>query len=167
MKLSTMFATYISMITTLSSTYVVPPRLSHFITSCYTKLGWSVIERTSIWTIYCTLLDCVRLCEGLQATLEASKDYGLHDEDELPLILYLQDLCYARHTLVGQGETKVVLREVLTKRRCFLKEQQRIIKSKEFECLRSKANCSWTQENARLCRSRMRTTIHAADYFIV
>ena len=31
--------------------------------------------------------------------------------------------CYVRCTLVGQGETKVVLREVLMKRDCFLKEQ--------------------------------------------
>ena len=71
-----------------------------------------------------------------------------------------------RRTLVGQSETKVVSREVLTKRHYFLKEQQERIKSKEFECLRSKADCSWTQENAELHRSRMRTIVHAADYFI-
>ena len=72
--------------------------------------------------------------------------------------------CYMRHTLVGRSKTKVVSREVLTKRCYFLKEQQEKIKSKGFKCLRSKADCSWTQENAELHRSRIRTTVHAAEY---
>ena len=60
----------------------------------------------------------------------------------------------------------VVSREVLTKRRNFLKDQQqgKDLSWRRFRGLRTKADCSWTQEDARLCRSRMRTKVHVADY---
>ena len=44
----------------------------------------------------------------------------LNRRDERRFLIF----CYARRTLIGHGETKVVLREVLMKRHYFLKEQQ-------------------------------------------
>ena len=72
--------------------------------------------------------------------------------------------CYARRTLVGRSKTKVDLKKGTREEMLLPQEQRRMIKSKEFKCLRSKAKCLWTQENARLHRSKIEITVHVAGY---
>ena len=72
-------------------------------------------------------------------------------------------VCYARRTLVGRSEIKVVSREVLTKRRNVLDSMRKTkVKCRVFR--RSQAECLWTQVYAELRRSRMEYTVQAADY---
>ena len=72
-------------------------------------------------------------------------------------------LCYTRCTLVGRGETK------LSRGRCSRRDatslkQLEILRSKVEGVRRSQAECLWTQEYARLRRTKMKTTVQAASY---
>ncbi|KAF8424001.1 hypothetical protein L210DRAFT_3422234 [Boletus edulis BED1] len=81
---------------------LVPPNLSCFIASCYDELGRPVVERGSIWSIYCALLDLVRLRNGLHPILVAIGDQPENDE-ELSLIPGLEDLHEVEGYLGGVG----------------------------------------------------------------
>ena len=69
----------------------MPPRLNSFIDSCYAELDQLVVECTSIWTIYCSVLDLICVRDGVQDILEDMEGDAPGDTD-LSLILDLQDL---------------------------------------------------------------------------
>ncbi|KAF8435306.1 hypothetical protein L210DRAFT_3613594 [Boletus edulis BED1] len=60
---------------------LVPPSLDYFISQCYDELGRPVVERDSIWYIYCTLLDLMKLCEEEEhvAALDVLEYEGISD----------------------------------------------------------------------------------------
>ncbi|KAF8430639.1 hypothetical protein L210DRAFT_3614625 [Boletus edulis BED1] len=84
---------------------LVPPSLDYFISQCYDELGRPVVERDSIWYIYCTLLDLMKLCEGIQPVLDALQDLpNLPEVDmELSLLLGLEDLPEVKGYMGGVG----------------------------------------------------------------
>ncbi|KAG6370289.1 hypothetical protein JVT61DRAFT_12240 [Boletus reticuloceps] len=92
-----MSAAYTSTKITLFSTY--------FISQCYDELGRPVVERDSIWYIYCTLLDLVKLREGIQPVLEALQDLPDLPEDDVEssLLPGLEDLPEVEGYMGGVG----------------------------------------------------------------
>ena len=70
---------------------IVPPRLNSLIDSCYAELGRPVVECTSIWTIYCSVLDLICVHDGVQDILE-DMEGDVPGDTDLSLIPDLQDL---------------------------------------------------------------------------
>jgi len=70
-------------------------------------LGQPVVERDSIWSIYCALLGLVKQYEGIQSVLDTLQDLPDHPEDdldgELSLILGLADLREVEGYMGGVG----------------------------------------------------------------
>ncbi|KAG6378350.1 hypothetical protein JVT61DRAFT_14075 [Boletus reticuloceps] len=81
---------------------LVPPSLDCFIAACYDELGRPVVERQSVWSIYCALLDLVRLCEDLPPVFDSVLDTP-EDDGELSLIPGLEDLPEVEGYLGGVG----------------------------------------------------------------
>ena len=80
---------------------LVPPELDTFINVCYVELGHLVIERGSIWLIYCSVLDHIQERKNLVALLEQLDGSDLQDDAELHLMENLEDLHENNHGYMG------------------------------------------------------------------
>jgi len=70
----------------------MPPSFNLFIEGCYLQLGCPPVGQVFAWTVYCSLLDLMRCCEGMPAVLTAAEDYTTVDEEKLDLLPGLRDL---------------------------------------------------------------------------
>ena len=71
---------------------LIPPTLNAFLDRCYHQLGCPPVGRSTVWIIYCNLLNLVRQCEGIPAVLTAIETEEHETVDELQLLPGLQDL---------------------------------------------------------------------------
>ena len=72
---------------------LIPLTLNKFLVRCYHQLGCPSVRRSTVWIIYCNLLNLVRQCEGIPAVLTAIVETEGHEAvDELQLLPGLQDL---------------------------------------------------------------------------
>ncbi|KAI6020377.1 hypothetical protein PISMIDRAFT_104467 [Pisolithus microcarpus 441] len=71
---------------------LVPPALNAFIKACYLQLGSPSVGRTSVWTVYCDILDLMQQSEGMPAILTVTEDHATMDDEELNLLPGLHDL---------------------------------------------------------------------------
>ncbi|KIM50423.1 hypothetical protein SCLCIDRAFT_85256, partial [Scleroderma citrinum Foug A] len=71
---------------------LVLPTLNIFLDRCYHQLGSPSVGRSTVWVIYCNLLNLVQQCECVPAVLMAIGTEQHDTEDELILLPGLQDL---------------------------------------------------------------------------
>jgi len=71
---------------------LIPHTLSTFLDLCYHQLGCPSVGHSTVWIVYCNLLNLVRQCEGIPAVLTAIETEECKTVDELQLLLGLQDL---------------------------------------------------------------------------